>query len=105
MILIFAARDGSFSMDAVSNLMPKRDINASTEIVPLEINMPDKRNMQCASVSRGDKWRFKIVIVHAKIQNFLLRMSTPPVWRWQIQTIPLLFWIKSKRVVTSPLRS
>ena len=63
MILIFAARDGSFSMDAVSNLMPKRDINDSTEIVPLEIKMPDKRNMQCASVSLGDKWRFEIVIV------------------------------------------
>ena len=51
MIPIFAARDGLFSMDAVSNLMPQRDINESTEKVPLKINMLDKHNMQSASFS------------------------------------------------------
>ena len=102
MIPIFAARDGSFSMDAVSHVMAQKDINESAEKVLLEMNMLDKRNMQASSLSRGDKRRLEIGMCLSQNPRLLL-LDEPTAGMARADTnntIDLLNEIKQERNIT-----
>ena len=102
MIPIFAARDGSFSMDAVSHVMSQKDINEATEKVLSEMNMLDKRNMQAASLSRGDKRRLEIGMCLSQNPRLLL-LDEPTAGMARADTnntIDLLNEIKHDRDIT-----
>ena len=51
MIPIFAKRDGSFALDAISDFMKHKDILEAAEKVLEEMNMSNKRSMQASSMS------------------------------------------------------
>ena len=102
MIPVFAARDGSFSMDAVSHVMSQKDINEATEKVLLEMNMLDKRSMQAASLSRGDKRRLEIGMCLSQNPRLLL-LDEPTAGMARADTnntIDLLNEIKQDRDIT-----
>ena len=102
MIPIFAARDGSFSIDAMSNVMADKTVlNAAYEMLE-EMNMLDKREMQAASLSRGDKRRLEIGMCLSQNPRLLL-LDEPTAGMARADTnntIDLLNEIKQKRDIT-----
>ena len=102
MIPIFAARDGSFSIDAMSNVMADKTVlNAAYEMLE-EMNMLDKREMQAASLSRGDKRRLEIGMGLSQNPRLLL-LDEPTAGMARADTnntIDLLNEIKQKRDIT-----
>ena len=72
MIPIFAKRDGSFALDAISDFMKHRDILEAAEKVLEEMNMSNKRSMQASSMSRGDKRRLEIGMCLSQEPRLLL---------------------------------
>ena len=102
MIPIFATRDGSFSMDAVSNVMSQKDIAEAADKMLSEMNMLDKRNMQAASLSRGDKRRLEIGMCLSQNPRLLL-LDEPTAGMARADTnntIDLLNEIKQERDIT-----
>ena len=55
MIPIFAKRDGSFALDAISDFMKHKDILEAAEKVLEEMNMSNKRSMQALLCPEGIK--------------------------------------------------
>ena len=102
MIPIFAARDGSFSIDAMSNVMADKTVlNAAYKMLE-EMNMLDKREMQAASLSRGDKRRLEIGMCLSQNPRLLL-LDEPTAGMARADTnntIDLLNEIKQKRDIT-----
>ena len=102
MIPIFAARDGSFSIDAMSNVMADKTVlNAAYEMLE-EMNMLDKREMQATSLSRGDKRRLEIGMCLSQNPRLLL-LDEPTAGMARADTnntIDLLNEIKQKRDIT-----
>ena len=72
MIPIFAKRDGSFALDALSNFMKHKDIVEGAEKILEEMNMSNKRSMLAASMSRGDKRRLEIGMCLSQEPRLLL---------------------------------
>ena len=102
MIPIFATRDGPFSMDAVSNVMSQKDIAEAADKMLSEMNMLDKRNMQAASLSRGDKRRLEIGMCLSQNPRLLL-LDEPTAGMARADTnntIDLLNEIKQERDIT-----
>ena len=102
MIPIFAARDGSFSIDAMSNVMADKTVlNVAYKMLE-EMNMLDKREMQAASLSRGDKRRLEIGMCLSQNPRLLL-LDEPTAGMARADTnntIDLLNEIKQKRDIT-----
>ena len=102
MIPISATRDGSFSMDAMSNVMSQKDIAEAADKMLSEMNMLDKRNMQAASLSRGDKRRLEIGMCLSQNPRLLL-LDEPTAGMARADTnntIDLLNEIKQERDIT-----
>ena len=72
MIPIFAKRDGSFSLDALSDFMKHKDIVEGAEKILEEMNMSNKQGMQASSMSRGDKRRLEIGMCLSQEPRLLL---------------------------------
>ena len=102
MIPIFAARDGSFSIDAMSNVMADKMVLTAAYEMLEEMNMLDKREMQAASLSRGDKRRLEIGMCLSQNPRLLL-LDEPTAGMARADTnntIDLLNEIKQKRDIT-----
>lgn len=102
MIPIFAARDGSFSIDAMSNVMADKTVLTTAYEMLEEMNMLDKREMQAASLSRGDKRRLEIGMCLSQNPRLLL-LDEPTAGMARADTnntIDLLNEIKQKRDIT-----
>ena len=102
MIPIFAARDGSFSIDAMSNVMADKTVLTAAYEMLEEMNMLDKREMQAASLSRGDKRRLEIGMCLSQNPRLLL-LDEPTAGMARADTnntIDLLNEIKQKRDIT-----
>lgn len=102
MIPIFAKRDGSFKMDALSGFIRHKDVLEQAEQMLEEMNMADKRNMPASSMSRGDKRRLEIGMCLSQ-QPRLLLLDEPTAGMARADTnntIDLLKEIKTKRKIT-----
>ncbi len=102
MIPIFAKRDGAFRMHATANMMKERDIVENAEKVLVDMNMADKRGMNAASMSRGDKRRLEIGMCLAQEPRLLL-LDEPTAGMARADTnntIDLLKQIKDERDIT-----
>ncbi len=102
MIPIFAKRDGAFRMHAIANMMKERDIVENAEKVLVDMNMADKRGMNAASMSRGDKRRLEIGMCLAQEPRLLL-LDEPTAGMARADTnntIDLLKQIKDERDIT-----
>ena len=102
MIPIFAKRDGAFRMHAVANMMSEKDIVEAAEKQLEDMNMADKRHMNAASMSRGDKRRLEIGMCLAQEPRLLL-LDEPTAGMARADTnntIDLLKQIKEERDIT-----
>ena len=72
MIPCFAKRDGSFELNAISNVSSQNDIMEKAEQMLIDVNMIDKRNEHAASLSRGDKRRLEMAMCLAQDPKLLL---------------------------------
>lgn len=102
MIPCFAKRDGSFEMNAISPVSKQNDIIAHAEEVLVDMNMADKRHMNAASLSRGDKRRLEIGMCLAQNPRLLL-LDEPTAGMARADTnntIDLLKQIKDERDIT-----
>ena len=55
MIPCFAKRDGSFALHALRSVDAETDIREKAEMMLIDVNMADKKDMIASSLSRGDK--------------------------------------------------
>lgn len=102
MIPIFAKRDGSFKLDAVSGFLSHRDVMEQAEAMLVDMNMADKRHMHAASMSRGDKRRLEIGMCLSQTPRLLL-LDEPTAGMARADTnntIDLLKQIKEERDIT-----
>ena len=102
MIPIFAKRDGSFALDALSNFMKQKDIVEGAEKILEEMNMSNKRSMLAASMSRGDKRRLEIGMCLSQEPRLLL-LDEPTAGMARADTnntIDLLKQIGDERSIT-----
>ncbi len=102
MIPIFAKRDGSFALDALSNFMKHKDIVEGAEKILEEMNMSNKRSMLAASMSRGDKRRLEIGMCLSQEPRLLL-LDEPTAGMARADTnntIDLLKQIGDERSIT-----
>ena len=102
MIPIFAARDGSFTIDAVSNVMADKTVLEAADEMLEEMKMLDNREMQAASLSRGDKRRLEIGMCLSQSPRLLL-LDEPTAGMARADTnntIDLLNEIKQKVDIT-----
>ncbi len=102
MIPIFAKRDGSFKLDAVSGFLSHRDVMEQAEEMLVDMNMADKRHMHAASMSRGDKRRLEIGMCLSQTPRLLL-LDEPTAGMARADTnntIDLLKQIKEERDIT-----
>ncbi|UWR50340.1 ABC transporter ATP-binding protein [Phaeobacter inhibens] len=102
MIPCFAKRDGAFEMNAISAVAGQRDILEKAEHMLEEMNMADKRHMNAASMSRGDKRRLEIGMCLSQEPRLLL-LDEPTAGMARADTnntIDLLKQIKSERDIT-----
>ena len=102
MIPIFAKRDGSFALDALSNFMKHKDIVEGAEKILVEMNMSNKRSMLAASMSRGDKRRLEIGMCLSQEPRLLL-LDEPTAGMARADTnntIDLLKQIGDERSIT-----
>jgi branched-chain amino acid transport system ATP-binding protein len=72
MIPCFAKRDGAFSLQAIANMFSEKDVVERAENMLEDMNMADKRHMNAASMSRGDKRRLEIGMCLAQEPRLLL---------------------------------
>ncbi|KEJ95695.1 amino acid/amide ABC transporter ATP-binding protein 1, HAAT family [Pseudosulfitobacter pseudonitzschiae] len=102
MIPCFAKRDGSFGLNAMTNMLNDRDIVNRAEHMLEEMNMVDKRHMHSASLSRGDKRRLEIGMCLSQEPRLLL-LDEPTAGMARADTnntIDLLKQIKDERDIT-----
>ncbi|GGE45812.1 ABC transporter ATP-binding protein [Actibacterium pelagium] len=102
MIPIFAARDGAFELNAFSSVSSQKDVIERAEKVLEEMNMADKRHMNAASMSRGDKRRLEIGMCLSQEPRLLL-LDEPTAGMARADTnntIDLLKEIKEERDIT-----
>jgi branched-chain amino acid transport system ATP-binding protein len=102
MIPCFARRDGSFKVNALTNMMGQRDMVEKAEQMLIDLHMIDKRNMHAASMSRGDKRRLEMAMCLVQ-QPRLLLLDEPTAGMARADTnntIDLLKQIKAERDIT-----
>ena len=102
MIPIFAARDGSFAIDALSNVMEDKTVLEAADEMLKEMKMLGNREMQAASLSRGDKRRLEIGMCLSQSPRLLL-LDEPTAGMARADTnntIDLLNEIKHKLDIT-----
>jgi len=102
MIPIFAKRDGAFELNAINAVTREVDVVEAAEKMLVEMNMADKRNMNAASMSRGDKRRLEIGMCLSQNPKLLL-LDEPTAGMARADTnntIDLLKQIKEDRDIT-----
>ena len=102
MIPCFAKRDGSFGLNAISDMMKDREIIERAEHVLEDMSMADKRHMHAAAMSRGDKRRLEIGMCLSQEPRLLL-LDEPTAGMARADTnntIDLLRQIKEQRDIT-----
>lgn len=102
MIPCFAKRDGSFRMHAFETVAHDREMNEMAMEMLAEVNMLDKRHMNSASLSRGDKRRLEMAMCLVQ-QPKLLLLDEPTAGMARADTnntIDLLKEIRDSRDIT-----
>ena len=102
MIPCFAHRDGAFKMNAFSAVRGQGDIKDQAEAILDDVNMLEKRDMNAASLSRGDKRRLEMAMCLVQEPKLLL-LDEPTAGMARADTnntIDLLKEIKEKRDIT-----
>ena len=102
MIPIFAKRDGAFELNAINAVTREADVVEAAEKMLVEMNMADKRDMNAASLSRGDKRRLEIGMCLSQNPKLLL-LDEPTAGMARADTnntIDLLKQIKEDRDIT-----
>lgn len=102
MIPIFAKRDGAFELNAINSVTREVDVVEAAEKMLVEMNMADKRDMNAASLSRGDKRRLEIGMCLSQNPKLLL-LDEPTAGMARADTnntIDLLKQIKEDRDIT-----
>ena len=102
LIPIFAKRDGAFELNAINAVTREVDVVEAAEKMLVEMNMADKRDMNAASMSRGDKRRLEIGMCLSQNPKLLL-LDEPTAGMARADTnntIDLLKQIKEDRDIT-----
>jgi len=102
MIPCFAKRDGAFEMNAIDSVLSQKDIIEKAEHMLKDMNMADKRHMNAASLSRGDKRRLEIGMCLSQEPRLLL-LDEPTAGMARADTnntIDLLKQISDERDIT-----
>lgn len=102
MIPCFAKRDGAFTANAYAAMMKDKEIIERAEHMLEDMNMADKRHMNAASMSRGDKRRLEIGMCLSQEPRLLL-LDEPTAGMARADTnntIDLLKQIKDERDIT-----
>ena len=102
LIPIFAKRDGAFELNAINAVTKESDVVEAAEKMLVEMNMADKRDMNAASMSRGDKRRLEIGMCLSQNPKLLL-LDEPTAGMARADTnntIDLLQQIKEDRDIT-----
>ena len=102
MIPCFAKRDGAFEMNAISSVLSQKDVIEKAEHMLKDMNMADKRHMNAASLSRGDKRRLEIGMCLSQEPRLLL-LDEPTAGMARADTnntIDLLKQISDERDIT-----
>ncbi|MVO17434.1 ABC transporter ATP-binding protein [Parasedimentitalea huanghaiensis] len=102
MIPCFAKRDGAFEMNAIGSVLSQKDIIVKAEEMLKDMNMADKRHMNAASLSRGDKRRLEIGMCLSQEPRLLL-LDEPTAGMARADTnntIDLLKQISDERDIT-----
>ncbi len=102
MISCFAHRDGSFRLHPFETVAHEKDIVEMAEHILEDVNMIDKRHMNAASMSRGDKRRLEMAMCLVQEPKLLL-LDEPTAGMARADTnntIDLLKEIKDKRDIT-----
>ncbi len=102
MIPCFAKRDGSFRLHAIETVEHEVDIVEKAEQMLIDVNMQDKRHMNAASLSRGDKRRLEMAMCLSQDPKLLL-LDEPTAGMARADTnntIDLLKQIKASRDIT-----
>ncbi|MEM1363287.1 MAG: ABC transporter ATP-binding protein [Pseudomonadota bacterium] len=72
LIPCFAKRDGAFRIHAYETVESEKEIIEKAEAMLSDLNMIDKRDMNAASMSRGDKRRLEIAMCLVQEPSLLL---------------------------------
>ncbi|HBZ42879.1 MAG TPA: ABC transporter ATP-binding protein [Maritimibacter sp.] len=102
MISCFAKRDGAFRLHPFETVSHETDIVEQAEQILIDVNMIDKRHMNAASMSRGDKRRLEMAMCLVQEPKLLL-LDEPTAGMARADTnntIDLLKEIKEKRDIT-----
>ncbi|MCI2399005.1 ABC transporter ATP-binding protein [Aliiroseovarius subalbicans] len=102
MIPCFAKRDGAFRLHAFETVENEKDLVEKAEQMLIDVNMIDKRHMNAASMSRGDKRRLEMAMCLVQDPKLLL-LDEPTAGMARADTnntIDLLKEIKEKRDIT-----
>lgn len=102
LIPLFAKRDGTFRLQAISSVNSQSDISERAEEMLEEVGMQDKRHMHAASMSRGDKRRLEMAMCLVQDPRLLL-LDEPTAGMARADTnntIDLLKEISSTRNIT-----
>ena len=102
MIPCFAKRDGAFALRAIRSVANETDMREKAEQMLIDVNMIDKRHMNAASMSRGDKRRLEMAMCLVQDPKLLL-LDEPTAGMARADTnntIDLLKEIKEKRDIT-----
>ena len=102
MIPCLAKRDGAFELNAINSVGSQKDVVERAEHMLEEMNMADKRHMNAAAMSRGDKRRLEIGMCLSQEPRLLL-LDEPTAGMARADTnntIDLLKQIKDERDIT-----
>jgi len=102
MISCLAKRDGAFRMHAFETVENERDLMAKADRLLTDVKMIGKRDMQAASLSRGDKRRLEMAMCLVQDPRLLL-LDEPTAGMARADTnntIDLLKDIHEKRDIT-----
>jgi branched-chain amino acid transport system ATP-binding protein len=102
MIPLFAKRDGAYRLHAFAGVQDEKDLLVQAEKMLDEVNMLDKRHMNAASMSRGDKRRLEMAMCLVQAPKLLL-LDEPTAGMARADTnntIDLLIQIKEQRNIT-----
>ena len=98
----FAKRDGAFELNPLQKLVNQKDVIAHAEAALEDMGLADKRHMNAASMSRGDKRRLEIAMCLSQNPRLLL-LDEPTAGMARADTnntIDLLKRIKEERDIT-----
>lgn len=98
----FAKRDGAFRLHAIETVANEVDMVEKAEQMLIDVNMQDKRHMNAASMSRGDKRRLEMAMCLAQDPKLLL-LDEPTAGMARADTnntIDLLKQIQASRNIT-----